>query len=67
MELPISRIHSDATIRLPRSTGHTLLLATGFSGVLFILVFVILGVLAPGYNSLRQPIRQPCCRPRRSV
>ena len=37
MELPISRIHSDATIRLPRSTGHTLLLATGFSGVLFIL------------------------------
>jgi hypothetical protein len=38
----------------PRAT--TLLLAMGYGGVLFILTFVLLGFLAPGYNSLRDSI-----------
>ena len=54
MNLPSSPIHTTTCSR--RSTSHTLLLTTGFSGVLFILVFVILGWLAPGYDSIRQAI-----------
>ena len=34
------------------------LLATGFGGVLFITTFVVLGVLAPDYNSMRQTISE---------
>jgi len=54
MNLPASPIVAATNRRL--SASHTLLLATGFSGMLFILVFVILGWLAPGYNSLCQTI-----------
>jgi len=34
------------------------LLATGFGGVLFIAAFVVLGALAPDYNSMRQTISE---------
>lgn len=32
------------------------LLATGFGGILFVLTFVVLGAIAPGYDSLRETI-----------
>lgn len=34
------------------------LIATGFGGVLFIATFLVLGALAPGYNSMQQAISQ---------
>lgn len=39
-----------------RSSLQTFLLATGFAGLLFITSFSLLGLLAPGYNSLRDTI-----------
>jgi hypothetical protein len=54
--MDLSTSPTDAKTRGRRSTSHTLLLTTGFGGLLFILVFVILGVLAPGYDSLHQAI-----------
>ncbi len=46
-----------ATALLPqRSIIQTLLLLTGFGGVLFILTFVVIGLLSPGYDSLHQTI-----------
>src|ERR1700730_9198045 len=39
-----------------RSKLQTALLATGFAGVLFVLTFVLLGALAPGYDALRETI-----------
>jgi hypothetical protein len=56
MVQPASSTYSKAPTRSQRSTGQTLLLTTGFSGVLFILVYVTLGLLAPGYDSIRQTI-----------
>jgi hypothetical protein len=41
---------------LERSTTQTALLATGFGGVLFVLTYLVLGALAPGYDSLRDSI-----------
>ena len=42
--------------RIRRSHGQKFLLATGFAGVPFIGTFVILGALAPNYNSIREAI-----------
>ncbi len=39
-----------------RSKAQTALLAAGFGGVLFVVTFLVLGALAPGYNSLRETI-----------
>lgn len=44
------------TGRADRSSGESLLLSTGFAGVLFILTFLVLGVLAPNYDSMRETI-----------
>jgi len=44
------------TERVRRSFGQNVLLSTGFAGVLFIATFVILGALAPNYNSARETI-----------
>lgn len=44
------------TRRASRSSGEKVLLCTGFAGALFILTFVILGVLAPNYDSVRETI-----------
>jgi hypothetical protein len=41
---------------MQRPYSHKLALAAGFSGVLFISAFVILGALAPGYDGLRDTI-----------
>jgi Protein of unknown function (DUF998) len=41
---------------LNRAVSQKLLLTAGFSGVLFVSAFVVLGVLAPDYDSLRQTI-----------
>ena len=41
---------------LSRSLAQRILLAFGFAGVLFIGTFVVLGVLAPNYNSARDTI-----------
>lgn len=43
-------------INAPRSQTQRLLLATGFGGLLFIAAYVILGALAPNYNSVRETI-----------
>ncbi len=39
-----------------RSGSQLFLLATGFAGILFIVAYVTLGLLAPGYNSVRDTI-----------
>jgi hypothetical protein len=39
-----------------RSKLQTALLAAGFGGVLFVLTFLLLGALAPGYDALRETI-----------
>jgi len=39
-----------------RSVLQKFLLAAGFGGVLFIAAFLVLGMLAPGYNSVRDTI-----------
>lgn len=39
-----------------RSASQSVLLATGFAGILFITVFVALGLLVPGYNAVRDTI-----------
>jgi Protein of unknown function (DUF998) len=39
-----------------RSKLQTALLAAGFAGVLFVLTFLLLGALAPGYDALRETI-----------
>ena len=39
-----------------RSKAQTVLLAAGFGGVLFALTFLVLGAMAPGYDSLRETI-----------
>ena len=39
-----------------RSKTQTALLAAGFSGVLFVLTFLALGAMAPGYDALRETI-----------
>ncbi len=56
MDSSDSPIHSTVESPAQRSTTHKLLLAAGFSGVLFISVFVILGALAPGYDGLHETI-----------
>jgi hypothetical protein len=56
MNSSVFPIRSVVEGRRHRSTGHKLLLATGFSGVLFISVFVILDALAPGYSGLHETI-----------
>jgi Protein of unknown function (DUF998) len=39
-----------------RSKTQTALLAAGFGGVLFVLTFLALGAMAPGYDALRETI-----------
>jgi hypothetical protein len=39
-----------------RSKAQTALLAGGLGGVLFVLTFLLLGALAPGYDALRETI-----------
>ena len=39
-----------------RSKTQTALLAAGFGGVLFVLTFLVLGAMAPGYDALRETI-----------
>jgi hypothetical protein len=39
-----------------RSKAQTALLAAGFGGVLFVVTFLVLGAMAPGYDSLRETI-----------
>ena len=39
-----------------RSKTQTVLLAGGFGGVLFVVTFLVLGAMAPGYDALRQTI-----------
>jgi hypothetical protein len=39
-----------------RSKLQTALLAAGFGGVLFVLTFLLLGAMAPGYDALRETI-----------
>jgi hypothetical protein len=41
---------------MDRSKAQTVLLATGFGGVLFVLIFVVLGAMAPGYDAVRETI-----------
>lgn len=41
---------------MPRSMTQTALLAAGFGGLLFILTYLMLGALAPGYDALRDTI-----------
>ena len=47
---------------IPRTTGvnrsklQTALLAAGFGGVLFVVTFLVLGAIAPGYDTLRETI-----------
>ncbi len=43
-------------MKTERSALQTFLLAAGFAGVIFITVFVALGLFAPGYNSVRETI-----------
>lgn len=48
---------ADATEkRTPRSLLQNVLLVSGFSGILFIGAFVVLGVLAPNYDPVQQTI-----------
>jgi len=44
------------TTRTHRSKAQTALLAGGLGGVLFVLTFLLLGALAPGYDALRETI-----------
>ena len=39
-----------------RSNTQLMLLASGFSGILFVTVFIVLGLITPGYDSLQQTI-----------
>lgn len=39
-----------------RSKTQTALLAAGFGGILFVLTFLVLGVMVPGYDALRETI-----------
>jgi len=41
---------------MQRSNRQIALLATGFGGVLFVLTYLMLGALAPGYDPLRDTI-----------
>ena len=41
---------------MQRTNRQKALLATGFGGVLFVLTYLILGALAPGYDALRDTI-----------
>ncbi len=43
-------------VKPARSRTQTLLLMTGFGGVVFIVTYVILGALAPSYDPVRQTI-----------
>ena len=43
-------------VNAARSQTEELLLVTGFGGLLFIAAYVILGALAPNYNSVRETI-----------
>lgn len=44
------------TLYIQRSKTQTALLASGFGGILFVLTYMVLGVLAPGYDGLRESI-----------
>jgi hypothetical protein len=39
-----------------RTQTQTVLLAAGFGGVLFVLTFLVLGAMAPGYDAMRETI-----------
>lgn len=41
---------------MQRSKTQVILLAAGFGGLLFVLTYLVLGILAPGYAPLRQTI-----------
>jgi Protein of unknown function (DUF998) len=47
---------SDGTIDTNRSKVQTAMLATGFGGIVFVMTFLVLGTIAPGYNALRETI-----------
>jgi hypothetical protein len=49
-------LHADLDADLRRSVAQKLLLAAGFSGVVFFSVFTILGALAPHYSFARDTI-----------
>ncbi len=51
-----SPTQANATLGSLRLTSDRVLLTCGFSGILFISVFVILGAIAPGYSGLRDTI-----------
>ena len=44
------------TTGMHRSKAQTALLAAGFGGVVFVLTFLVLGMMAPGYDPLRETI-----------
>jgi hypothetical protein len=44
------------TVSAARSQTHRFLLAAGFGSLLFIVTYLILGALAPSYNSVRETI-----------
>lgn len=44
------------TSGIHRSKAQTALLAAGFGGVLFVLTFLLLGTMAPGYDTLHETI-----------
>jgi hypothetical protein len=41
---------------VPRSKTQSVLLATGFGGLLFVLSYIVLGGMAPGYHATRETI-----------
>jgi hypothetical protein len=47
---------TDGITNSNRSKVQTALLATRFSGILFVMTFLVLGAIAPGYNALRETI-----------
>ena len=47
---------SDGITDTNRSKVQTALLAAGFGGILFVMTFLVLGAMAPGYNALRETI-----------
>jgi hypothetical protein len=51
-----SRTDMTDTFYNQRSKTQTALLASGFGGVLFVLTYLVLGVLAPGYDGLQESI-----------
>jgi hypothetical membrane protein len=52
----MSLININQTTHMHRSKAQTALLAGGFGGVLFVLIFLLPGALVPGYDALRETI-----------